>query len=320
MAVTVTPEHERAIINRLWELGHFFNPAFFDVNNHMTEKDIEKLTLKDASVQFALRSWQDIMSQPLERFSMDIHNRPAIHDGEMGPATLATFDVPRCGVADFQKGFQAAVGFPRSCAATGISYSIGAGMPSKFKDTWADKVLGRVVLNYATFGIRLVPYTGDTPSKANIPTIFRFLPGSTIGLTYFNQGSCSDVCNCSLDSGFAPSEAAEADLVAHEWGHAIGLNHTRGGVMNPSLGSVPEPWQGFTKSDPSWATLTRLYGGEPLDPIPVPGDELEFRAGTFYVNGKEVSRLVPTGSVSYVNGDISYGGQIKGRLIMIPPA
>ncbi len=318
---TVPKEQQQEVIQKLFAYGHFYNPEFFDPRD-VTEKDLPKMTFKTKNVKMALISWQQMMALDMDRLSLKHHNRIAMFDGDVGPATLQSFEVPRCGVPDFRvKGFGAATGFPRSCAATGITYSIDkSGMPNKFANTWDDRILGRVVLNYSTFGVRLVPYTGSTPSKANIPTIFKFLPGSTIGYTYFNQGRCSDVCDCALDSGFAPSEAAEADLVAHEWGHAIGLNHTRGGVMNASLGSVSEPWQGFTKNDPSWSVLVRLYGGEPLDPIPTPDGVFEFRNGIFYLNNKEVGKLNASGSVTYTNGDVFYGGAIRGRFIMIPPA
>ncbi len=322
MAFKVTKKQDRAIIVKLFALGHFYNPAYFGKNPDIkTEKDIEGLTLESVATKLALRSWQEIMAGPLDRLAAEHHGRTAIHDGELGPATLASFDTPRCGIPDYQLGgrFQAATGFPRSCAATGISFSINkAGMPSKFNDTWDTKVLGRVILNYATFGVRLVPYVGSTPAKANIPTVFKFLPGSTIGYTYFNQGRCTDVCDCALDSGFAPSEAAEADLVAHEWGHAIGLGHTFGGVMNASLGSVSEPWQGYTKSDPSWPTLVRLYGGEPLDPVPTPDGLFEYRNGEFFIDSKSVGKLSAPG-VTFSDGDILYGGKARGRFIMIPP-
>jgi hypothetical protein len=76
---------------------------------------------------------------------------------------------------------------------------------------------------------------------------------------------------CRLDSSFGPNEATEADLLCHEMGHNMNLNHTRGGIMNPSL-SNKTTFDGWTSSDPSWNTLVRFFGGEPVDnPDPNPG-------------------------------------------------
>jgi hypothetical protein len=56
----------------------------------------------------------------------------------------------------------------------------------------------------------------------------------------------------------------------HELGHNAGLDHSRGGVMNPSIVSGLAPsWAG----DPSEPILNRYYGGEPIEQPPVPGPE-----------------------------------------------
>jgi hypothetical protein len=253
---------EAGKIQRLFELGHFFNPQFPNGLN-VTPKDLPKLTFKDQIVKDALLSFQEMMGVP------------SILVGDSGPlSNVDLFDVPRCGVADYAhpeelKGKVGTGSWPEPCQKAGVTYRVDkSNMPSKFKDTFDEKIMARVVATYGKVGLRLVPFTGT--GKPNIDCDWRFLAGSTIGLTYYNNGHCSDVCPSYLDSSFAPNEAAMCDLITHEWGHACNLNHTRGGIMNPSLGSVSEPWQGWTPSDPSWNTLVRFFGGEPVDPLPNP--------------------------------------------------
>lgn len=254
--------NELSKIERMFELGHFFNPRFPDCLN-VTPKDLPKLTFNDAVVKNAYLSFQDMMGVSENLFS------------QVGPGTEDVFEMPRCGVPDYHhpeelKGKVGTGSWPEPCQKAGVTYRIDkSNMPSKFKDTFDEKVMARVVATYGKVGLRLIPFTGS--GKPNIDCDWRFLAGSTIGLTYYNNGRCTDVCPSYLDSSFAPSEAALCDLITHEWGHACNLNHTRGGIMNPSLGSVSEPWKGWTESDPSWNTLKRFFGGEPVDPVPGPG-------------------------------------------------
>jgi hypothetical protein len=222
------------------------------------------------------------------------------------------------------ESMQRAVGsgsWPQPCQKEGVTYSVNeANMPSI---TAANKVeiFTNVIATYAKVGVRLVFYSGS--GQANIRVSFRVLAGSTIGLAEFNSRSCSDSVFCYLDSGFNANKFAIMDLLCHEMGHNMNLNHTRGGIMNASLGSV-NSFRGWTPEDPSWNTLKRYFGGEPLDPVPVPGPagEVEFRSGIFFVDALEVGRLSASGGITYIpgTGDVIYQGQPRGRLIMIPPA
>ena len=76
----------------------------------------------------------------------------------------------------------------------------------------------------------------------------------------------------------------------HELGHNAGLQHTRGGVMSPSIvHGLPSSWKG----DPSRSVLARYYGGEP---IPGGPDVAEYfvEQGMRSNRGREVwTRLTP---------------------------
>jgi len=248
-------------LKRLFELGHFYNPLHPNGHN-VKVSDLIKLTFHDQIVKDALQSFQHIMSGPEKEH------------GELGPLTVNLFDIPRCGFPDYHPpGTRGAVGtgsWPQPCQKDGVTYSMNkSGMPSKFNTTWDTLVLKPVIDTYGKVGLRLIPFTGTT-GQANIRCSFTFLPGSTIGISEFNNENCSDSVYSHLDTSFAPNEATEASLVCHEWGHCMNLNHTRGGIMNPSL-SNQDTFEGWTPSDPSWNTLVKFFGGTPIDPVPGPG-------------------------------------------------
>ena len=66
-----------------------------------------------------------------------------------------------------------------------------------------------------------------------------------------------------MDTSYQPDVDLASSLWIHEGlGHGVGLSHTRGGVMNPSIIRSPLSWRG----DPSERAMTRLYGGVPYKP------------------------------------------------------
>lgn len=130
--------------------------------------------------------------------------------------------------------------------------------------------------------VRCVKNGGSAPTHF---LEWAYLLGSTIGINYFpTPGTCNQVVNGRIDIGFQDRPIIMAGLLVHEAkGHGIGLNHTRGGIMNSSINLVdPLSWIG----DPAESTLNRYFGGAavPLDddvpspppPPPPPGTEPEF--------------------------------------------
>jgi len=88
-----------AIILRLWTLGHFHNPA------HPTGvkfEDLEKLKLTDRVVIIAMASYQEFMAADFDKFTAIHHGRPAICDGNIGPASIDLLNIERCGEPDYQ--------------------------------------------------------------------------------------------------------------------------------------------------------------------------------------------------------------------------
>jgi hypothetical protein len=110
-----------------------------------------------------------------------------------------------------------------------------------------------------------------------------------------------------IDNSFNARAAVLAELLTHEYkGHSDGLQHTRGGIMNPSIGSPST--RSVWKGDPHEKTKTRYFGGvaipttptTPTDPSPDDPKKLVFRGVvTAEHEGKVLGRyhLVPVPEV-----------------------
>lgn len=135
--------------------------------------------------------------------------------------------------------------------------------------------------------------------------VYKGIGGSTIGLNYFpSSNSCGRIPNGSMDSGYNPSNwQLHACLGCHESeGHGFGFNHTRGGIMNPSILLVwPLSWKG----DTGWSQVTQYYPAKPLvdptpPPPPPPPDDFGVTFGDLVAtNSKGVSKVfsvVPKGT------------------------
>lgn len=164
------------------------------------------------------------------------------------------------------------------CQKEGVKYHIDeSAMPSAIRDRWPT-ILSSCVNAYAKVGLKMIRV--DSAGQANIRVWWTRLAGSTIGIAQFNSQSCGDSVTCRLDTGYT---GYVAGLLLHEWGHNMNLEHTRGGVMNPSITPDPTPFEWHT-NDPSYPTLVRLFGGEPIPtdepppgPGPVPSTGITFR-------------------------------------------
>ena len=252
---------------RLWHLGHFFNPKNPD-GHKIKLVDLRHLKLSDRVVQDAIASFQEMGKPVLDK----LRGGHLLREGILDDFTKSLFAAQRCGHPDYQLNTKIGSGsWPEPCQKAGVTYSVNKnGMPSKFTTTWDEQILKPVVEDYGNVGERLIPHTGT--GQANIRISFRSFVGSTIGLAYFNNGSCSDSVTCELSTSFAPNEATEADLLKHEMGHCNGLGHTNGGTMNPYIINRDSYYK-WSPSDPSWNTLVRYFGGEPIKPVPPPTPE-----------------------------------------------
>jgi hypothetical protein len=259
---------EKQYIRTLFELGHFYNPATPNGHNVLI-KDLDTLTLNHQLVKDAVRSLQDMGGEVFNQICLKHHGRNASFDGEFGPATNQLFNTPRCGQPDYklpekigQKKLTGSGSWPSACAKSGVKiYYNKANIPSSIKDKWL-AIQIEVFKAYADIGLKLVEVSNA--SEANIRVSWKVLVGSTIGLAYYNNQSCSDVVDQYLDPGYTQYMF---ELHAHETGHNCNLDHCGGGksIMSPYIVPVtPHAWNDW---DCSYSVLKRYFDGKPVDPV-----------------------------------------------------
>lgn len=239
---------------------------------------VEQLRLKDPEVIAAIASYQDFLSVPLEQLAQKTHGRAAYHDGDIGPATRALFDLPRCGHPDYGPDVMAAVGSGswKRCHDVGDFHCAivkvdKRNMPA-FLQPMFDEAFARAAAAYAQIGLKFI--RDDNAANPNIDFSFVTSSDGWIGLAIVGQNqSCSSRIWCRYLATYRPQNILREwiTLIMHELGHNAGLQHSRGGVMNPSIVvGLNGTWLG----DVSHSILVRFYGGQPVPDGPEPGVEM----------------------------------------------
>tara|TARA_Y100000593_G_scaffold17267_1_gene34495 strand:+ start:1010 stop:1927 length:918 start_codon:yes stop_codon:yes gene_type:complete len=273
---------ELETLEHIWKTGHFWNPVVRQVRV-VEYDDLVDLTLQDDVARAAIASYQDMMQPALDAATESVKGSGHLGqvDGVAGPITeLVMNRTPRCDCPDFPDPTAArgSGSWPMPCQKEGVTFSVDK---RRMPDDLADRIEGiidRVVDSYAELGLHLVRVGDDSGGDANIEVEFKPLRGSTIGLAEFNGESCGDSVFCYLDPSYCRNNDADniAELLCHEIGHNCNLDHTRGGIMNPSV--IEGGFDGWKPRDPSHRTLVRYFGGEPIEkpepdpPKPAPGD------------------------------------------------
>jgi hypothetical protein len=261
------------VIQELFRLGHFDNPAH---KTGVTKDELPSLQLTDAPVRKAIASYQEFMAADFDRLALQEHGRIGIADGDVGPATEKLFEVERCGCPDYEAAVAEETGrgsWPAGCHnefpgkhAFAVHFDRN-GMPTHWRLIFDDAWL-LVRQAYADIGIAF--FEVDATSKAN--TVVTWQRSRTwIGLAIVPRSpSCRDRIWAKFDTAYGSSFVRQkavdqiARLMAHEFCHNMGLSHTRGGIMNPSITSGtfrPNAW----RDDPSEPALVRFFGGDPVD-------------------------------------------------------
>jgi hypothetical protein len=335
---------EKLALKTAWQTGHFWNPAYPDVLN-VSESDVDKLTTADRVAQYAVASLQQSDANLLP-LSVKHHGRAPLYDGQLGPATMeliggwttAGADLQRCPLPDFapppnasfhyeDQGLQRAVETMQANATgsgswpacdpdkQGLPHSFRVRIdPARMPNVWKAKqaeIFAAVVACYAEMGAA-VRYIFGASGDCEIAKRFESLAGSVIGWNEFpSPNTCNQTISGRLDTGYDPSDwRMQANLETHETGHGVGLQHTRGHIMNPSILLVwPLSWKG----GPSESTMRRYFGGEPVgvpEPPPVPTPtptpippgtppyaEFTLPAGTYQIVKKGSTTPPPTGGI-----------------------
>ena len=281
--------------------GHAWNPAYPNLQN-LDMGRVLKMSGEEADAKELVRSWQQFDAN-YDLLVQAYHRRFPDYDGIVGPSTLALADLSRCPIPDYapppgasfdygDPDLNAAVKSYQDWAEAGESprgsgsWPVGCD-PQKPDyhsvviqiDTTAasanqkailDEVLKMVEETEAEMGQSVRHVVNQPRVEAQHDVKFQYIAGGVIGFAYFpTPNTCNQRVNARIDNSFNARPTVLAELLTHEYkGHSDGLQHTRGGIMNPSIGS---PTQRPTwRADPHEKTKTKYFGGKPLPTTPVP--------------------------------------------------
>lgn len=254
------------IIRKLWDYGHFRNPA---VPTGVTESQLPMLDLASSEVQTAITSYRDFFGLPMAA------------GGSLTLDLAESLAADRCGCPDYEEasGEMDATGrgsWPVGCHPSypnNHAFTIQVdkrNMPG-FLHPVFEAAFELCRKAYRDIGIAFI--REDNNSRANTLATFERGRG-WIGLAIVPRGpKCGQRIWAKFDVRYQPRDLLNmwARLLAHEFGHNMGMSHSRGGIMNPSIvGGVftPTAWRG----DPSESILRRYFGGQPI-PDTTPDDD-----------------------------------------------
>jgi hypothetical protein len=237
-------------------------------------EDIDKLARSDQIVE-------DASYQLQELYGDDIIGSA---DGHIGPKTMHAMSLPRCGhpdklddpeiscITQSRRDMAGSGSWPASCHESGITLSLDK-RNSPLPDATLERLDSEMRKEYAQVGCLIVRDDGN--SRANIRQSFRRGSG-WIGLAEFNNRTCGDSVFCYRDSRWDGGHVRNLNLNLHEVGHNCNLQHTRGGIMAPTINSSPNHWVTFDSAgkpdyqDVSYRTLAKFFGGFPIGEPPTP--------------------------------------------------
>ena len=300
--------NEKQIIKWLWRYGHFRNPRMQNSWN-VDKSALLKLTLTDSVVVDAVASIQ-ALDLNAEIGCQKYHGRAVQFDGIIGPATEELLSIPRCNIPDYQienatgSGSWPVPGCDPNRKNRQSEHSIRInvntrGMP--YSLAYFQKFIARARACAAEFGLAARYIIDGDPVESEIAVEFASLAEdvskddpapAVIGWNYFPKpGTCNQTIAGRISRSWVPSSVVmHSALWVHEQlGHGIGLQHTRGGIMNPSILAIdPLTWRG----DPHESTVRRMFGGEsiPIDDETTPDPDPPMPP----IDPSDVERIVRT--------------------------
>ena len=287
----------------LWayRFGHAWNTAYPNLQN-LDEAAVAKMDGSEADAHSLIASWQRLDIN-VSRLVNAFHGRELIPDGIIGPASEAVMAFSRCAMPDYapppnaafryddpdlqaavesyQRWAEAYVGGSGSWPKSGCDpqrmgihstrVNIDDTAASAHQKSILKEATGYVEKCEAEFGQAVRHNFNGSKTDCETDCRFQFIGGSVIGFCYFPEpDTCDQVITCRIDNSFDVSPITTANLLEHEYkGHGDGLQHTNGGIMNPSIITYnPLTWKG----DKHESTKRRYFGGEPIPPLtpPVP--------------------------------------------------
>ena len=300
-----------AVLRRLWDFGHFRNPKYPDTHT-VNEVDLKHLSLTDPRISQAVKSFQEIDAN-YKIIGLANLGRESLPDGDFGPISNELMNLKRCGCPDYGLTARDESNYggwptpgcdltdPRIINKNEFSIRVNldtSRIPSRIKE-YLNQALEACVECYRLIGIRLRYVLDGNPNESEISKKFESLGGSVIGWNEFpNSNTCNQTIDGRLDTGYTPSDWRYfANLETHETGHGVGLEHTRGGIMNPSILLI---WPLTFVGDPSYNAIKRMY--PPATEIP--------KFGVIPPPPPPVNKLI-----GKISADLFSDGTISGKIV-----
>jgi hypothetical protein len=318
-----------------YRFGHAWNPdpRFANLRN-LDEGRVRKMDGSERDAKALIASWQQLDIN-VSRLVAAFHGRELEADGDVGPASEAVMRMARCAMPDYAPPPEASFHYDDPELQKAVeSYQQFAEEYKGGNGSWP-KGCDPNVANYHSVVVRLDSSSASTHQKGILKDVlkmvedteaeigqsvrhvvdgsytnpqhdvkFQYIAGGVIGFAYFpTPNTCQQTVTARIDNSFNASTPVLAELLTHEYkGHSDGLEHSRGGIMNPSIGnpSVRASWKG----DPHQQTKFRYFGGVAIPsgpspnppPVPPPVDPTDLWAGASIVvnvRGKPPRRFVP---------------------------
>ena len=280
----------RQVLEKAFRAGHGWA-----VDPSMTLADVKKLDIGEPTAKAMLRSYRSFDAN-FDTLLQAAHGPGrGLMDDSFGPATSALAELKRCPMPDVPPPANAAFdGFGEMETqllqnlqqfATGSGSWPAEGCNPKHKgihsirinldtsgaaDHWKRDlpyVTEMVHKMYAEVGLHIEYVFDGEPLEAEIEKRFQRIPGGVIGWNYFPNVSlgCRQTIPGRLDNDYQADRYMKAVLEAHETGHGVTLQHTRGGLMNPTILRLASL---SFKGDTHERTVRNLFGGKPINVTP----------------------------------------------------
>lgn len=252
---------------------------------------------RDDRLASALQVYQETYKAELDGKAQLVHGRALKADGEIGPATEALLETPRCGVAD--RMARAEANWPAACRHD-LTF---APLFERLAPLNPQDTIGALRDACAAWTVELeLKITVDVSlgRNAHIWADKAALRGSTLAWSYLAQNSCAASLEQRYNTGVSWTRVFLQGVSCHELGHALGLGHLNDprALMYPY--ARPEIFQPHELDiEAAIRVGYERRTGEPAPPVPKPPEPGQHR-------------IEIVGSISEL--------RINGRRIPLPPA